>query len=48
MLWTVFAVLLILWLLGTIGGIGGGLINLLLPLAFIVLMITLLSGRRPL
>ena len=46
MLWTIFASLLVLWLLGLIGGIGGGLIHLLLVIAAIVLIFNLLSGRR--
>jgi hypothetical protein len=46
MLWTIFAVLLILWLLGFTLGIGGGLIHLLLVVALVVLVINLLSGRR--
>lgn len=47
MLWTIFAIILILWLVGLIGGIGGGLIHLLLVLAAIVLVFNLLAGRRP-
>ena len=46
MLWTIVAVLLILWLLGLVGHIGGGLIHLLLVIAAIVVVINLLSGRR--
>jgi len=46
MLWTIFAILLVLWLLGLIGGIGGGLVHLLLVVAAIVLIFNLLSGRR--
>jgi Family of unknown function (DUF5670) len=46
MLWTVFVIVLVLWLLGLIGHIGGGLIHLLLVVAAIVLVINLLSGRR--
>jgi len=46
MLWTVFAILLVLWLLGLIGNIGGGLIHLLLVVAVVVLLFNLLSGRR--
>jgi uncharacterized protein DUF5670 len=47
MLWTVFAVLLILWLLGFSLHIGGGLIHLLLVVGLVVLVFNLLSGRRP-
>jgi hypothetical protein len=46
MLWTIFVVLLILWLLGFSLHIGGGLIHLLLVVALVFLVINLLSGRR--
>jgi len=46
MLWTVFVVLLILWLLGFSLHVGGGLIHLLLLVGLVVLVINLLSGRR--
>jgi len=46
MLWTVFAILLILWLLGFGFHVGGGLIHLVLVIAAIVLVVSLLSGRR--
>lgn len=46
MLWTVFAILLVLWLLGFGFHVGGGLIHLVLVIAAIVLVINLLSGRR--
>jgi hypothetical protein len=46
MLWTVFVVLLILWLLGFSFHIAGGLIHLLLVVAVIVLIVNLLTGRR--
>ena len=46
MLWTIVAVLVVLWLLGFVGGIGGGLIHALLVLAGIVLVFQLISGRR--
>src|SRR5216117_3290215 len=48
MLWTIFVILLVLWLLGFIGHFGGALIHLLLVIAVIVLIINLVSGRRPL
>jgi fatty acid desaturase len=48
MLWTIFVVLLILWLLGFIGQFGGALIHLLLVVAVVVLIINLISGRRSL
>lgn len=46
MLWTIFVILLILWLLGWGFHIAGGLIHLLLVVAVIVLIINLLTGRR--
>lgn len=46
MLWTVFVVILILWLLGFSFHIAGGLIHILLVVALIVLVINLLTGRR--
>jgi len=46
MLWTIFVVLLILWLLGFSFSVGGSLIHLLLVIALVVLVINLLSGRR--
>jgi hypothetical protein len=47
MLWTIFVILLVLWLLGLVSGYTlGGFIWLLLVLAAIVLVINLVSGRR--
>lgn len=47
MLWTILTIVLVLWLLGFIGSVGGGLIHLLLVVAAVILLIQLLSGRRP-
>jgi hypothetical protein len=46
MLWTIFAILLVLWLLGWGFNVGGSLIHLLLVLAIVVLVIQLFTGRR--
>ncbi|HYV05012.1 MAG TPA: lmo0937 family membrane protein [Blastocatellia bacterium] len=46
MLWTIIVILFVLWLLGLIGHVGGGLIHLLLVVALIVFVINLVSGRR--
>jgi len=46
MLWTIFVVLVILWLLGFSLHIGGGLIHLVLVVGLVVLVINLLGGRR--
>jgi len=45
MLWTIFVVLLILWLLGFSLHVGGALVHLLLVIAVVVLIINLVSGR---
>lgn len=46
MLWTVCAILIILWLAGLLGHVGGSLIHLILVVAVIVLIVNLLTGRR--
>jgi Family of unknown function (DUF5670) len=47
MLWTIFVILLVLWLLGLVSGYAfGGFIHILIVLAVIVLIINLVSGRR--
>jgi len=46
MLWTIFVILLVLWLLGFSFHIAGALIHLLLVVAVVVLVINLISGRR--
>ena len=46
MLWTIFAILLILWLLGRCFHIAGSLIHVLLVIAVVVLIINLVTGRR--
>ena len=47
MLWTIFFILIILWLIGFIGfPVLGWWIHILLVLAVIVLIIRLISGRR--
>jgi hypothetical protein len=47
-LWTIFIILLILWLLGVVTSYTiGGFIHLLLVVALVVLLINLIGGRRP-
>jgi hypothetical protein len=46
MLWTIVAVLLILWLLGFSMHVAGGLIHILLVVALVVFVINLVSRRR--
>lgn len=48
MLWTIFVVLLILWILGFSFHIAGSLIHLILVIAVVVLIIQLITGRRAL
>jgi hypothetical protein len=47
MLWTILVIVLILWLLGFSFHIAGSLIHLLLVVALIILLIQLITGRRP-
>ncbi|HYL16874.1 MAG TPA: lmo0937 family membrane protein [Terriglobales bacterium] len=48
MLWTIFVILLILWLLGLVSSYTlGGYIHLLLIVALVVLLIRIIQGRRP-
>jgi hypothetical protein len=47
MLWTLFVILLVLWLLGVVTSYTlGGFIHLLLVLAVVALVVQLLTGRR--
>ena len=47
MLWTIFVILLVLWLLGLVTSYTlGGFIHILLVLAVVVLVIQLVQGRR--
>ena len=47
MLWTIFVVLLVLWLLGVVSSYTlGGFIHILLVLALVALVFQLISGRR--
>ncbi len=46
MLWTIFVVLLVMWLLGFSLHVAGGLIHLLLVVALVILVVNLLSRRR--
>ncbi len=46
MLWLIFAILLVLWLLGYGFQIAGSLVHLLLVIALIVLIINLVRGRH--
>jgi hypothetical protein len=46
MLWTIVAILLILWLLGFSMSIGGSFIHALLVIAVIVIVVRLVTGRK--
>ncbi|MEK6261664.1 MAG: lmo0937 family membrane protein [Planctomycetota bacterium] len=48
MLWTIFVVLLILWVLGVVTSTTlGGFIHLLLVIAIAVVLIRVIQGRPP-
>lgn len=48
MLWTIFVILLVLWLLGMVSSYTlGGFIHILLVIAVVVLIIRLIQGRSP-
>jgi hypothetical protein len=48
MLWTIFVILMILWLLGLISGyVIGGFIHILLVVAIVVVLIRIIQGRPP-
>ena len=49
MLWTIFVILVILWMLGLVSGYTiGGFIHILLVIAIVVVLIRIIQGRRPL
>jgi Family of unknown function (DUF5670) len=48
MLWTLFVILLVLWLLGMVTSYTfGGFIHILLVVAIAVVLINIITGRRP-
>jgi uncharacterized protein DUF5670 len=48
MLWTIFVILVILWLLGMVSGYTiGGFIHILLIIAIVVVLIRVIQGRSP-
>jgi hypothetical protein len=48
MLWTIFVILLVLWLLGLVTSYTlGGFIHILLVIAIVVVLIRVIQGRRP-
>jgi hypothetical protein len=47
MLWTIFVILLVLWLLGLLSGYTmGGVVHILLVIAIVVILIQVIRGRR--
>jgi Family of unknown function (DUF5670) len=47
MLWTIFVILLVMWLLGMVSSYTlGGFVHILLVIALVVLIYNLMSGRR--
>jgi hypothetical protein len=48
MLWTIFVILLVLWLLGMVSSYTlGGFIHVLLVVALAIVVIRVIQGRRP-
>jgi hypothetical protein len=48
MLWTIFVILLILWLLGMVSSYTlGGFIHILLVVAIVIVLIRVIQGRNP-
>ena len=48
MVWTIFVILLVLWLLGMVSSYTmGGFIHILLVLAIVVVLIRVIQGRNP-
>jgi hypothetical protein len=48
MIWTIFVILVVLWLLGLISGYTiGGFIHILLVIAIVVVLIRIIRGRKP-
>jgi hypothetical protein len=48
MLWTIFVILLVLWLIGVVSSYTlGGFIHILLVLALVVMLIRVIQGRSP-
>ncbi|WP_142303643.1 lmo0937 family membrane protein [Evansella halocellulosilytica] len=46
MLWTIIVILLVLWMLGFLFEIAGGIIHLLLVIALIVLVFNFITGKN--
>jgi hypothetical protein len=48
MLWTIAVILIVLWALGLVSSYTmGGFIHILIVLAIVVILISIIQGRRP-
>ncbi|MDN7246584.1 lmo0937 family membrane protein [Planococcus shenhongbingii] len=45
-LWIILAVIIVIWLIGFLMDVAGGMIHILLIIAAIILVINLISGRK--
>jgi Family of unknown function (DUF5670) len=45
LLWTIIVILFVLWLIGFLVHVGGGLIHIILVIVIILIIINLLTGR---
>lgn len=49
LLWTIAVILIVLWLLGMVTSYTmGGIIHILLVIAIVVILLRIISGRKPL
>ena len=49
MLWTIAVILVVMWLLGMVSSYTmGGFIHILLVVAIVMILVNLITGRRPL
>jgi hypothetical protein len=46
LIYTIISILFVLWLIGFVMHIGGGLIHLLLVIAVVIFLVNLITGRR--
>lgn len=46
MLWTIIGILILLWIVGLITEVAGGLIHILLVVALVVFIFNMITGRR--
>lgn len=45
MIWTIIGIILLLWILGVLFEIAGGLVHLLLVVALVVFIVNMIRGR---